>query len=136
MAGGMPASASPAPASQRYRRHQTGRFACGKSYGCLERGHPVTQGLCVLVVQTWLPNASLLQDWWPLLHLQLGCCVVPHESEEFFLGVTTRFTGSENNCGSELKNTRGRILKDSVRSHACFIVVMLKYGPHSRISIT
>ena len=50
----------------------------------------VTQGLCVLVVQTWLPNASLLQDWWPLLHLQLGCRVVPHESEEVFLGVPLR----------------------------------------------
>ena len=43
---------------------------------CLERGHPVAQGLCVLLVRGWLPDASLLQGW-PPIRLQLGCRIVP-----------------------------------------------------------
>ena len=69
-------------------RHQAGRFACGKvSGGFHERGHPIAQGPCVLFVQARLPHASLLQGWWPPLHLELGRCIVPHESEEVFLGM-------------------------------------------------
>ena len=43
---------------------------------CLERGHPVAQGLCVLLVRGWLPDASLLQGW-PPIRLQLDCRIVP-----------------------------------------------------------
>ena len=51
--------------------------------------------------------------------------------------------GSENSCGFELEkslvaeqsDTGCVILKDSVRSHACCVVVMLEQGHHSHISI-
>ena len=43
---------------------------------CLERGHPVAQGLCVLLVRARLPDASLLQGW-PPIRLQLDCRIVP-----------------------------------------------------------
>ena len=44
--------------------------------------------------------------------------------------------GSENNCGFELENTCGRAIgHQRLGSLACFVVVMLKYAPHSHISI-
>ena len=45
---------------------------------CLERGHPVARGLCVLLVRARLPDASLLQGW-PPIHLQLDCRIVPQK---------------------------------------------------------
>ena len=50
---------------------------------CLERGHPVAQGLCVLLVRGWLPDASLLQGW-PPIRLQLGCRIVPSKPKVKF----------------------------------------------------
>ena len=53
---------------------------------CLERGHPVAQGLCVLLVHSWLHHASLLQGW-PPMRLQLDCRIVPHENKKVFILV-------------------------------------------------
>ena len=113
MACGMPASTSQAPLLRQPRRHPA------EAHFQRRPGWPLRLRQGLWGFHERLPDGPLLRGRWPLLHLELGRCIAPHESKEVFLIVPllpschrrTRTTSEEpfhgkvkkNNCGFELK---------------------------------
>ena len=80
------------PKSDMPWRHQPGRFACGKSSGGASSVATQLHRACVYCSSiVGFSTRLFFRAWWPPLHLQLGCRIVPHESKEvFFLVVPLR----------------------------------------------